>query len=87
MRAVSDRRATAQLRRLMAWLEPFKDLGAGTVTLQNTGGTDHLSFDGVGLLNQPQRVSDFSSGVLLSVRGCTLTKKSASRKKEAINNR
>lgn len=32
-----------------AWLEPFKDLGAGTVTLQNTGGTDHLSFDGVGL--------------------------------------
>jgi SRSO17 transposase len=25
MRAVSDRRATAQLRRLMAWLEPFKE--------------------------------------------------------------
>src|SRR5881397_16421 len=24
MRAVSDRRATAQLRRLMTWLEPFK---------------------------------------------------------------
>ncbi|HEX6181090.1 MAG TPA: M20/M25/M40 family metallo-hydrolase [Chitinophagaceae bacterium] len=31
------------------WLEPFRDLGASTVTLQNTGGTDHLSFDGVGL--------------------------------------
>lgn len=31
------------------WLEPFKDLGATTVTLQNTGGTDHLSFDGIGL--------------------------------------
>jgi Zn-dependent M28 family amino/carboxypeptidase len=31
------------------WLQPFKDLGAGTVTLQNTGGTDHLSFDAVGL--------------------------------------
>lgn len=31
------------------WLEPFKDLGASTVTLQNTGGTDHLSFDAVGL--------------------------------------
>lgn len=31
------------------WLEPFKDLGATTITLQNTGGTDHLSFDGVGL--------------------------------------
>ncbi len=32
-----------------AWLDPFKDLGATTLTLQNTGGTDHLSFDGVGV--------------------------------------
>ncbi len=32
-----------------AWLKPFHDLGARTVTLQNTGGTDHLSFNGVGL--------------------------------------
>jgi hypothetical protein len=32
-----------------AWLEPFKDLGATTVTLSNTGGTDHLSFDRIGL--------------------------------------
>lgn len=31
------------------WLAPFKDLGATTITLSNTGGTDHLSFDGVGL--------------------------------------
>src|SRR5215831_10209816 len=31
------------------WLEPFKDLGATTTTLQNTGGTDHLSFDAIGL--------------------------------------
>ncbi len=31
------------------WLKPFKDLGATTVTLQNTGGTDHHSFDGIGL--------------------------------------
>jgi carboxypeptidase Q len=31
------------------WFTPFADLGAGTVTLQNTGGTDHLSFDGIGL--------------------------------------
>ena len=31
------------------WLQPFADLGASTVTLSNTGGTDHLSFDGVGL--------------------------------------
>jgi len=31
------------------WLQPFNDLGAGAVTLQNTGGTDHLSFDAIGL--------------------------------------
>jgi len=31
------------------WLQPFNDLGATTLTLQNTGGTDHLSFDGVGI--------------------------------------
>jgi hypothetical protein len=32
-----------------AWLEPFHDLGARTLTIRNTGGTDHLSFDAVGL--------------------------------------
>jgi carboxypeptidase Q len=32
-----------------AWLEPFKDMGATTLSIRNTGGTDHLSFDGVGL--------------------------------------
>ncbi len=32
-----------------AWLAPFRDMGASTVTVTNTGGTDHLSFDGVGL--------------------------------------
>lgn len=31
------------------WLEPFKDLGATTVTISNTGGTDHQAFDGIGL--------------------------------------
>lgn len=31
------------------WLRPFKDLGANTLTLQNTGGTDHLPFDGVNI--------------------------------------
>jgi hypothetical protein len=32
-----------------AWLRPFADLGAATITNRNTGGTDHQSFDGVGL--------------------------------------
>ncbi|MBS1858871.1 MAG: M20/M25/M40 family metallo-hydrolase [Acidobacteria bacterium] len=31
------------------WLAPFHDLGASTVTARNTGGTDHQSFDAVGL--------------------------------------
>jgi len=39
--------AVAQLFR--QWLKPFKDLGAETVSLRSTGGTDHLSFDAVGL--------------------------------------
>ncbi len=30
-------------------LGPFHDMGARTLTLKNTGGTDHLSFDAVGL--------------------------------------
>jgi hypothetical protein len=32
-----------------AWLRPFHDLDATTITLDNTGGTDHQAFDGVGL--------------------------------------
>ena len=31
------------------WLMPFRDLGANTLTASNTGGTDHLSFDAIGL--------------------------------------
>lgn len=31
------------------WLRPFTDMGAGTVALRNTTGTDHLSFDAHGL--------------------------------------
>jgi len=31
------------------WLVPFRDLGAETVTMKITGGTDHLSFDAVGV--------------------------------------
>jgi hypothetical protein len=32
-----------------AWMKPFKDLGMTTLTMRNTGGTDHLSFDAVGI--------------------------------------
>jgi hypothetical protein len=31
------------------WMEPLTDVGVTTLTLRNTGGTDHLSFDAVGI--------------------------------------
>ena len=32
-----------------AWMRPFRDLGMTALTMRNTGGTDHLSFDAVGI--------------------------------------
>jgi carboxypeptidase Q len=32
-----------------AWMEPFRNMGMSTLTIRNTGGTDHLSYDAVGL--------------------------------------
>ena len=31
------------------WLTPFRDMGATTLSISNTGGTDHLAFDAIGL--------------------------------------
>jgi Zn-dependent M28 family amino/carboxypeptidase len=31
------------------WMAPLRDLGVTTITNRNTGGTDHLSFDDVGI--------------------------------------
>ena len=31
------------------WIEPFRSLGMTAVTVRNTGGTDHQSFDAIGL--------------------------------------
>jgi carboxypeptidase Q len=31
------------------WIAPLKDLGVNTLTMRNTGGTDHLGFDAVGI--------------------------------------
>ncbi|WP_240911159.1 M20/M25/M40 family metallo-hydrolase [Paludisphaera soli] len=31
------------------WLQPFREMGAQTLSIANTGGTDHLPFDAVGL--------------------------------------
>lgn len=39
-----------QLRSIFrTWLEPFEDMDATTITAGNTGGTDHQSFDGIGI--------------------------------------
>jgi len=48
-----------------AWIEPLRDLGVTHVTIRNTGGTDHQSFDGVGLpgfqfIQDPMEYSSFS---------------------------
>ncbi|MDE3201374.1 MAG: M20/M25/M40 family metallo-hydrolase [Acidobacteriota bacterium] len=32
-----------------AWIAPLKDLGVTTLSMRDTGGTDHLSFDAVGI--------------------------------------
>jgi len=32
-----------------AWMAPLRDLGVTTLSMRNTGGTDHLSFDAVGI--------------------------------------
>ncbi len=31
------------------WLAPFRDMNATTLSISNTGGTDHLAFDSIGL--------------------------------------
>jgi hypothetical protein len=31
------------------WLMPFREMGATTLSVSNTGGTDHLAFDAIGL--------------------------------------
>src|SRR5213594_4293566 len=32
-----------------AWMEPFRNMGVTTLTIRNTGGTDHQAYDAVGL--------------------------------------
>jgi hypothetical protein len=48
-----------------AWLQPFHDVGATTVVTRNTGSTDHISFDSVGLpgFQFIQDPLDYSSNV------------------------
>jgi hypothetical protein len=49
VRGIYTQSNTAATPVFEAWFRPFADLGAHTLTNRNTGGTDHLSFDAVGL--------------------------------------
>ena len=49
IRGIWSQENAAAARIFKAWLAPFHDLGADTVTIRNTHSTDHRSFDRVGL--------------------------------------
>jgi hypothetical protein len=49
VRGIYTQRNAAALPIFESWIEPLRDLGVETVTNRSTGGTDHQSFDGVGL--------------------------------------
>src|SRR5262249_3844582 len=49
IRGIYAERNAAVVPIFEAWLRPLADLGATAVTLRHTGGTDHLSFDSIGL--------------------------------------
>jgi Zn-dependent M28 family amino/carboxypeptidase len=49
IRGIYTQQNAAALPIFEAWLRPFADLGANTVTNRSTGSTDHVPFDAVGL--------------------------------------
>jgi hypothetical protein len=49
IRGIFAQSNTAAAPLFRQWLAPFQDLDASTVTLGNTGSTDHISFDSIGL--------------------------------------
>ncbi len=49
IRGIYTQNDTAAKDIFKAWLQPFADMGATGVTNSNTGSTDHLSFDAVGI--------------------------------------
>ena len=49
IRGIYAQENTAAMPIFASWLAPFHDLGASTVTARNTGSTDHIAFDRVGL--------------------------------------
>ena len=65
IRGVYAQENSAVMPIFKAWLEPFNDLGATIVTARNTGSTDHISFDRIGLpgFQFVQEPTDYSTHV------------------------
>jgi carboxypeptidase Q len=49
LRGIYAQENAAVVPMFTAWLEPLHDLGATTVTMRNTGSTDHVPFDEAGI--------------------------------------
>lgn len=49
IRGIYTQSDTAVVDIFKSWLAPFNDMGATAVTTSNTGSTDHISFDAVGI--------------------------------------
>src|SRR5262249_48714305 len=49
IRGISSQENAAVVPIFEQWFAPFHDLSARTISMRNTGGTDHLSFDEVGI--------------------------------------
>jgi carboxypeptidase Q len=49
LRGIYAQENAAVLPIFESWLQPLKDIGATTVTMRNTGSTDHVPFDEVGV--------------------------------------
>lgn len=49
IRGIYTQNDTAVVDIFKAWLAPFNDMGATAVTTSNTGSTDHISFDAIGI--------------------------------------
>jgi hypothetical protein len=49
IRGVYLQQNAAEATIFQQWIEPLKDLGVSTITMRDTGGTDHEAFDSVGI--------------------------------------
>ena len=52
------------------WLEPFNDMDASTLTISNTGGTDHLAFDRLNLYPKNPRKMNRKVNPSICFRRC-----------------